>query len=212
MRLKDLFTVPAGQKITEKHLWRVLGSSICSILLCMTCLVSATWAWYNVSVENDGNVIWIGQPGIHMTVDGASCESGTELSGSEIELTMAHANHTDDFDKKSTLYVTLNLQKEGATAFHYVTLNESNDYSSMVRIQNDMGDTYTVSWIVSWFPPDNAAALIGDTIVLGAEGSSADATTEATTDTTEATTKTTEATTETTESVQESSDTEANGQ
>ena len=57
MRLKDLFTVPSGQKVTEKHMRRVLISSICSILLCMTCLVSTTWAWFAISIENEQNEI-----------------------------------------------------------------------------------------------------------------------------------------------------------
>ena len=36
---------------------RVLISSICSILLCMTCLVSTTWAWFAISIENEQNEI-----------------------------------------------------------------------------------------------------------------------------------------------------------
>ncbi len=59
MRLKDFFAVPAGKKVTEKDLHRVLVSSICSILLCMACLVSTTWAWFAVSLENTGNIIAI---------------------------------------------------------------------------------------------------------------------------------------------------------
>lgn len=59
MRLKDLFTVPEGQKVTEKYFHRVLISSICSILLCMSCLAGTTWAWFTVSIENQGNEIQI---------------------------------------------------------------------------------------------------------------------------------------------------------
>ena len=57
MKIKHLFAVPQGEKVTEKHLRRVLISSICSILLCMTCMVSTTWAWFTVSIENTNNVI-----------------------------------------------------------------------------------------------------------------------------------------------------------
>lgn len=59
MRIKDLFTVPEGEKVTEQVFHRVLISSICSILLCMTCLAGTTWAWFTVSIENTGNVIEI---------------------------------------------------------------------------------------------------------------------------------------------------------
>lgn len=59
MRIKDFFTVPEGQKVTERHLRRVLSSSLLSILLCMCCLISSTWAWFTVSIENYGNEIQI---------------------------------------------------------------------------------------------------------------------------------------------------------
>lgn len=75
--LKYLFTVPEGEKITEKHLTRVLVSSICSILLCMSCLVSTTWAWFAVSVENTGNVIEVGSFAVTTTV--TSLADGAEI-------------------------------------------------------------------------------------------------------------------------------------
>ena len=59
MRIKNLFCVPEGKKVTEKMFAKVLVSSICSILLCMACLVGTTWAWFSVSVENTGNEIQI---------------------------------------------------------------------------------------------------------------------------------------------------------
>lgn len=52
-KLKYLFTVPEGEKITEKSMSRVLISSVCSILICLTCLFSTTWAWFRVTVESD---------------------------------------------------------------------------------------------------------------------------------------------------------------
>ena len=80
MRLKDLFAVPKGQRITDKYLCRVLVSYICSILLCMGCLAGTTWAWFTVSIENTENVIQIGTPQVNVTVDGSVIASVTELS------------------------------------------------------------------------------------------------------------------------------------
>ena len=40
--MKELFAVPEGKKITEKMFGRVLISSVCSILLCMACLIGTT--------------------------------------------------------------------------------------------------------------------------------------------------------------------------
>lgn len=169
MRIKTLFSIPDGEKVTEKALRRVLISSICSILLCMTCLVSTTWAWFAVSIENTGNEIWIGKPKINLTVGGSEYVSGTELPGSDIALCLVHANKTDDFDKKSTLYVTLTLQSDKETTSVYTTLNESNNYSAVINIENETGKTCSVSWTVSWFAPANAIALVGNTITLEAE-------------------------------------------
>lgn len=49
--LKYLFTVPEGEKVSDRHLKRVLISSVCSILLTMSCLFGTTWAWYIASVQ-----------------------------------------------------------------------------------------------------------------------------------------------------------------
>ena len=102
MRLKDLFSVPTGQKITEKHLRRVLVSSICSILLSMGCLVSVTWAWFVVSIENTGNVIQIGSPEIDVDVDELKDETGSAEYAYTYEVLIEHMGDSDDLGQKST--------------------------------------------------------------------------------------------------------------
>lgn len=85
MRLKDLFTVPTGQKVTEKHLRRVLISSICSILLCMTCLVSTTWAWFAVSIKNTGNNIQVAQWSLAVSITPTPALAETEEETSPVQ-------------------------------------------------------------------------------------------------------------------------------
>lgn len=58
---KAFFSVPEGEKIKEKYFRRMLAASICSILLCVTCLVSVTWAWFSVSVEYPDNALQMGE-------------------------------------------------------------------------------------------------------------------------------------------------------
>ena len=168
MRTKTLFSITDGEKVTEKALRRVLISSICSILLCMTCLVSTTWAWFAVSIENTGNVIQIGKPEIKLTVADMEYNSGTELSDTDIALNVVHTNNADDFDKKSVLYVTLTIQNDGGTSTVYTTLNESNNYSAAINIKNSTGKPCSFSWTASWFTPVNAVALTHNTIILNA--------------------------------------------
>ncbi len=85
MRLKDLFTVPAGEKVTEKCLRRVLVSSICSILLCMTCLVSTTWAWFTVSIQNTGNIVEIAKIEADISVTNDNTNEPVSLEEGELQ-------------------------------------------------------------------------------------------------------------------------------
>ena len=58
--IKYLFTVPKDHRITEKAMMRVLFSTVCSILLSVSCLVSTTWGWYTASLTSENNVIKTG--------------------------------------------------------------------------------------------------------------------------------------------------------
>ena len=59
LKIAHLFTVPAGEKVTEKAFLRVLISSVCSMLLCMGCLFGTTWAWFTLEIDNPQNEIQI---------------------------------------------------------------------------------------------------------------------------------------------------------
>lgn len=166
MRMKTSFGTPDGEKITEKALRKVLVSSICSILMCMACLVSTTWAWFTVSVESAGNEILIGTPQINLTIDGTAFEHSQELSPGTHEIKIEHANAEDDLQKKSTLYVTLMIQYSDGSSAVYTTLDQGNHYSATIQIANNTQSSCVLSWEVSWFAPVNAAALAGSTITL----------------------------------------------
>jgi len=201
MRIKNLFTIPTDEKVTEKALRRVLISSICSILLCMTCLVSTTWAWFAVGIENTGNVIEIGTPGVVLKDGDTELNSDDQLGVGTHTIHIAHANDPDVFDKKSTLYVTLTIQTNGGSTTVYTTLDDGNSYSAVINIDNRTGPDCTLNWIVSWFAPVNAVALTDDTITLNIdniEEPSTDNTTDSTTAPTQDTTNepSTEAVTE----------------
>lgn len=59
-RLKYFFTVAEGEKVTEKCFRRILLSSALGILLCMTCLISTTWALFTATLVSEGNSIEVG--------------------------------------------------------------------------------------------------------------------------------------------------------
>ena len=167
MRLKNLFTVPEDQKMTEKIFRRVLISSICSILLCVSCLFGTTWALFKVELENKGNVIRIGEPEVRVTINDAVLEHSTQLSPEYYTVLIEHANEPDDLNRKSTLYVTLMITTDSGTRAVYTTLNHENEYTSGVNVDADV--SFTLGWEVSWFAPVNAIELIDDTIYLEVE-------------------------------------------
>lgn len=163
MRIKELFTVPENQKITEKMFRRVLITSIGSILLCMTCLVSTTWAWFAVSLQNTGNVIEIGAPEIMVKIDGADYVSGTQLSGTHT-MQLIHGNTPDSLNQHADLYVTFYFQQgeQAIVEYPYVLL----DREATLTIEANQG--VSMSWEVTWFPPDQANPVTGNTITIPA--------------------------------------------
>ena len=162
MRIRKMFSIPDGEKVTEKALRRVLLSSICSILLCMTCLVSTTWAWFTVSIVNEDNVIAIAEhPDVIVTENEAPLVSGTELKPGDHTICIVHANDPDDLKQKSILHVTFSV--DGVVAGRIV-LNEGNAYETKITVETDKACIFT--WDAAWFAPDGADILVANTIKL----------------------------------------------
>lgn len=191
MRLKDMFAVPEGQKVTEKQLIRVLTTSICSIVLCMSCLVSTTWALFAVTIENTDNEIQIGTPEIVVQVDGGEFKSGNLLTSDSHTISIAHANLPDDLSRKSTLYVTLTVQRGTEAPINaYITLNHEKNYAAQIDIKD--GKDATLSWEVSWFAPVNAIELIDNVLTIPGKEDVEETTNPTETDPTEGSTEPTE--------------------
>lgn len=183
MKFKELFSLPEGKRITEKCLYRVLILSVCSVLLCMGCLVGTTWAWFAVSIENTDNVIEIGEPSAALRVDDREAVSGLELTSGEHTINVTNSGTADVFNKKSTLYVTFSVN---GTVKGYVVLNQDNGYAAKIKVEtaeqvNDGTDSaavvtaaaetdskYILTWTVSWIKPaaENVEALTDNKILL----------------------------------------------
>ena len=155
MKLKYLFTVPEGEKVTEKHLRRVLIASICSILLCMCCLVSTTWAWFTVSLENKGNTLTIATVTVDATIKkGEDAEDPAALP--EGEYTLKLAARTDATNARSTVYVLLTVKQGNATGYYYVALTPNAEAKSIeVAVY---GDDASLTFSPSWVAPGSEVA------------------------------------------------------
>lgn len=210
MQMKGMFSLKAGQIVTEKYLRQVLVTSICGILLCMSCLIGTTWAWYAVSIENNDNEIHIATqpPAVEVTRNGSSIAlSEPNLLADTHVLEITHSGAVDDVQQKSKLYVTFSVDQ---IVQGYVILDKDNGYRTSIEIVA-VQDCF-LSWTVSWFAPDGANPLINNHIELIAERESEPtdeptATTEDPSTSTEDETKPTE--TEATEETTKPTETEA---
>lgn len=184
MLFKNLFTVPTGQKVTEKHLRRVLISSICGILLCMSCLAGTTWAWYTVEIENRGNEIQIATVTADVNVlDAASNAVQPDDDGN---YTFATGTYTvrinlesDATEAKNPVYVVISVSSGEENAYYYLTFENGNKAAE--QILQVGADGSTVRFSVSWVRPVSATAVNGEDIVIGeAPGKAVDPSTETT--------------------------------
>lgn len=177
MRLKDLFTVPTGQKVTEKHLRRVLISSICSILLCMTCLVGATWAWFTVSIENTDNVIQIATVTQLVEIKKGdtvvspvgtasySLSKGTYTIGVHIE---NDATGSDDLNRlQGKVYVVMIVTLNNMSESYFFTFDGKQAESKELSGFKIGSGTAIVNFSVSWVEPASATPVGSETVVIG---------------------------------------------
>lgn len=161
MRIQDLFTVPEGKKVTPRLFGRVLLSSVCGILLCIACLVSTTYAWFSTTIDNADNVIQIATPNVALQVNGGS---GMQLIAGTNTVSIAHTAAPDDFQHRSTLYVTLTLNE---TASYTCVLSAANGYQQQITVDTDVPCTLTYE--VSWFAPAGAIMLTDNVIEVQTE-------------------------------------------
>lgn len=204
MRIQELFTVPEGKKVTEKIFGKVLLSSVCGILLCMACLVSTTWAWFAISVDNKDNEIQIASVTAEITVQNAldssvvapNAEDGSYLLDAgtynlaiDLENT---ATGPDDLNRQpGDVYVAMTVTHGTESASYYFTFAGNGEGTKQLNGLQIGSGTATVSFAVSWIAPASATPVGSDAIVIGQLP--AEPTTEATTAPT--TVPTTEATT-----------------
>ena len=68
------------EKLTDKAFSRLMITSVLGILICITCLCSATWAWFSADSSSNSNTLCSGNFGLNVTV---TAENGTPVSVSE---------------------------------------------------------------------------------------------------------------------------------
>lgn len=173
MKIKRLFTVPQGEKVTEKHLRRVLISSICSILLCMTCMVSTTWAWFTVSIENTGNEIQIATAtaSVQISPVAATDENGAYILNAGENYTVAvtvsgYDSKVDAFGIKGKMYVKMSAAVSGKPE-QIAWFEFSGNGEQVVELTVYEGATLCF-YPISWETP-SSDERVGTALTLGEE-------------------------------------------
>lgn len=175
MRIKELFTVPKGKKITEKIFSRVLISSVCSILLCMACLMGTTWAWFTVSIENEENEIQIATviPKVEIKNGDAlvSSSDGTNYALEEgtyqVKIQLKNdATGTDALNKtqKNVIYVVMSVT-QGSVSKHYHIPFSGAEEIQLPELQI-VGNAAKIRFSVSWVMPASATPVGSEPIVI----------------------------------------------
>ena len=162
MRLKDLFTVPAGEKVTEKHLSRVLVSSVCGLLLCMACLVGTTWAWFAVDLTNAGNDLHMGAFMPQIMVDQQELKADScVLQAGQHPVTIASGAST------SSGYCVVVLEwSQGRLEYTTDILSVNEEKSSAVSFTVDTLEAVTMTVTRVWGAPAYSPTLPDATIVI----------------------------------------------
>ena len=131
--LQNLFSVPKGKKVTDADMKRVLVSSVCGILVCMTCLISSTWAWYTVSAETGPVSIEVAELELTVGVDGVQTATEDTFVAlmdnqqSTVQLKIDPEQQADSLKTVAKRYVVLSVYdaEEQHVSTYYVPYNGS---------------------------------------------------------------------------------------
>lgn len=125
----------------DKQLRRVLLSLIGSIVLCMTCLIGSTWAWFQTTITSEGNVITIGQ-----------LQVSVELSKGELasrSAVMPSDKYTYELEEVGTYKIIL-MNTGDIPGYCTITLTDNNgnkeEFTSgtLYPTEDDREDTATI--------------------------------------------------------------------
>lgn len=149
--LKNLFSVPKGKKVTEADMKRVLVSSVCGILLCMTCLISSTWAWYTVSMETAAFTIDVADAKLAIEVNGAQVDGTsvvlTPAVETVVDVTFTPAQTPDALNVTPQRYIIMTVidELEQPLGTYYVACK---DDVTQVKLLTDAACTvyFTPAW------------------------------------------------------------------
>lgn len=157
-------------RLTDKAFTRLMITSVIGILLCMTCLCSATWALFSDDVTTSGNVLATGRFDLTVTVDTsdsvriittrASASKRVTLADSPDGVYHVTLKMTDDTTvTKGFCTVTV-----GGVEYRTASINQSGTNPFEFTIVTT--DTVTVSFAPAWGLPAEYDVEHGGTLII----------------------------------------------
>ena len=158
-------------KLTDKAFSRLMLISVLSILLCITCLCSATWAWFGADTSADGNTASSGKFALEVSVTNANDETVT-LTENAVGQTVY------TFETAGIYTVCLKVTEDTTVTKGFCTIHIGSNtyYTDSIFAKTDAftftvdvrADVTTVNFSPAWGIP-SATELVeaNETLVIG---------------------------------------------
>ena len=147
-------------KLTDKAFSRLMITSVLGILICITCLCSATWAWFSADTASSSNTLGSGSFGLIVTV--------TDENGVDVPVTKkSDGTSVCTLDAGTTYTVTLKMTEETTVTKGFCTVKTAkNAYQTAALFAEDTipfsftieaaEPNMTLTFVPTWGLPANA--------------------------------------------------------
>ena len=164
--LKDLiktFNVPKEGKVSDKTFTYNIVAGVLGILLCLTSLTAATWAWFGSSITTQNNSIQSGQYFVEKTVahQTANAEGQTE------NVTLS-ADEKDVYTLKAGQEYRITLVGQGSVSTGYckVTISEQENETETPKASTHTQQIFTKDYAA---PTEGKAGSISFDLLVSGE-------------------------------------------
>ena len=120
-----------NEKLTDKAFIRLAVTSFLAVLLCITCLCGASWAWFTGSISSGNNEIKTSNCELTVIVnDDTATELATVTLDSEATLHLSAGNYT----------VVMTLPEGSASGYSLITVNGMKYYTEALIGDAEAGE------------------------------------------------------------------------
>ena len=163
------------EKLTDKAFTRMWIASVISILICITCLGSTTWAWFLAGHSSNENTLQSGRFALDVTATGDQNTDGAEITvlpSGKTSCTFAQGRYT--------VVLTTTLDTTVKTGFCTVLVGDREYHTDAIDIDGNNSFTFTldvaaddtkVIFSPSWGLPARIDVIQGEVLQIGVASS-----------------------------------------